>query len=137
MVSIKSFVKDHFHAEYKKHEKYQDWDKCFISRYSLNRWALNMKKFGIVTKKRKAPQLENAPAHLKMVEKLRCARTVIDEIKQSTSSDSELAHALTSRMVGHKLNVSSTTANKYLNLLEGNCRKISKQKALLSSDVSS
>ena len=36
---IKSFIKKKYPEEFAKYEKYDDWDKCFITRWSVPKWA--------------------------------------------------------------------------------------------------
>ena len=116
---IKLFIKNKYPEEFEKYEKYDDWNKCFLNRWSVRKWALNLATTGNVIKQRTYPKACDTINGRKREAEMVRAKVIIDEIKATSKSNKELAHNLTSAALAARLDVSRMTANRYLNELEG------------------
>lgn len=114
---IKAFVQENYPKEYINHELYDDWDQCSITVNKINNWMKNLSNHGCVTVTRKYPS--STKNTRKSEEGLLRAESEIEEIKKSCKNKLELASNLTGRNLAIKMGVSRTTANRYLNILEG------------------
>ena len=122
---IKTFVKKHHPKEYNNFEIYNDWDQCSITVGQLNRWRKNVITSGCVNVDWKLSS--NKYRTQQLAEGLHRAKSEIEEIKKKCKNNLDLAYRLTGRKLASKLDISKTTANKYLNILEGKWMKLGKK----------
>ena len=78
-VTIRWWIKAHYPEEFEKHEKYRDWNTCFITRDQLKRWVFNMQRLGTHRKRRstkwdrlmpnaKVAPVDQSPAEIALAE---------------------------------------------------------------------
>ena len=107
----KSFVQEHFPTEYTNHEIYNDWENCSIKARELHRWKNNVKTFGCI--KKPYIKADHKRRKKKLVEDLQRAKHEVEEIKKINGIK------LTASKLASRMGIHVTTANRYLNILDG------------------
>ena len=85
----------------------------------MQRWCQNAAAVGNVIRQKTYKKTCDTPNGRKREAELVRAKVMIDQIKATSKSNRELAQNLTSAALGLRLNVSQSTANRYLTELEG------------------
>lgn len=116
--AIKEFFRVHFPKEHENHDLYNDWDKCSIKKSTVMHWVKNVSDLGCIKKSWTYPS-EDCKQSRQLGENLLVAEKMIDEIKNSSEGNKDLAVNLTASKLAGKMGISRSSANKYLNILEG------------------
>ena len=113
--TIKAFVKVHFPNEFINFEIYKDWDQCSITTSKLKGWVNNVNDLGCLNRPRRPVFLGRAR---KLAEKLHLAKSIIEDIKNSSEGTLDLSNSVSRRQLVAKMGISKKTAIRYLNILE-------------------